>query len=105
VYIDGGILNNLPVEPLIGHCDVIIGSNCNPISENYEPGNMRSLMERSLLMAIGVNTYLKKENCDLFLEPETLKNFGGFDFSKAGEIFDIGYEYGKSMIPYIKALL
>ncbi len=105
VYMDGGILNNLPVEPLIGHCDIIIGSNCNPISENYEPGNMRSLMERSLLMAIGVNTYLKKENCDLFLEPEALKNFGGFDFSKAEEIYQIGYQYGKTMIPSIQALL
>lgn len=105
VYIDGGILNNLPVEPLIGHCDIIVGSNCNPISENYEPGNMRSLMERSLLMAIGVNTYLKKENCDLFLEPEGLKTFRAFDFSKAEEIFDIGYNYGKSMIPAIKTLI
>ncbi len=104
-YIDGGILNNLPIEPLIGHCDMIIGSNCNPISENYEPGNMRSLMERSLLMAIGVNTYLKKENCDLFLEPEELKNFGGFDFSKAREIFDIGYRYGKSIVPSVQELL
>jgi NTE family protein len=105
VYIDGGILNNLPVEPLVGHCDVIIGSNCNPISENYEPGNMRSLMERSLLMAISVNTYLKREQCDLFLEPEELKNYGGFDFSKAEEIFKIGYDYGKSMIPEMKKLI
>ena len=105
VYIDGGILNNLPIEPLIGHCDVIIGSNCNPIADNYEPGNMRSLMERSLLMAIGVNTYLKKENCDLFLEPEQLKGFGGFDFSKAEDIFEIGYNYGKSMIPSINELI
>ncbi len=103
-YIDGGILNNLPVEPLIGHCDVIIGLNCNPISENYEPGNMRSLLERSLLMAINVNTFAKKDLCDLFLEPEGLKNFGGFDFSKASEIFNIGYEYGKSITHKINAL-
>jgi hypothetical protein len=34
-----------------------------------------------------------------------LKNFGGFDFSKAGEIFQIGYEYGKSSIEKIKVLL
>ncbi|MCK5280105.1 MAG: patatin-like phospholipase family protein [Cyclobacteriaceae bacterium] len=105
IYIDGGILNNLPVEPLIGHCDVIIGINCNPISENYEPGNMKSLLERSLLMAISVNTFSKKGLCDLFLEPDGLKNFGGFDFSKAGEIFQIGYEYGKSSIDKIKVLL
>ncbi len=103
-YIDGGILNNLPVEPLIGHCDIILGSNCNPISENYEPGNMRSLLERTLLMAINVNTFTRKGLCDLFLEPEGLKNFGGFDFSKADEIFNIGYEYGKTQIPMIKQL-
>ena len=105
LYIDGGILNNLPVEPLIGHCDVIIGSNCNPISGNYEPGNMRSLLERSLLIAINVNTFAKKEKCDLFLEPEGLKKYGGFDFSKANEIFNIGYEYGKSKIDEIGLLL
>jgi len=104
-YIDGGILNNLPIEPLIDHCDVIIGSNCNPISENYEPGNMRSILERTLLMTFNVNTIAKKGLCDLFLEPEGLKNFGGFDFSKANEIFQIGYEYGKSSIYKIKALL
>ena len=105
LYIDGGILNNLPVEPLIGHCDVIIGSNCNPISENYEPGNMRSLLERSLLMAVSVNTFIKKDKCDLFLEPDGLKDFGGFDFSKSNEIFDIGYTFGKSKINEIKSML
>jgi len=103
-YIDGGVLNNLPVEPMIGHCDIILGSNCNPISENYSPGNMRSLLERSLLMAINVNTFTKKDLCDIFMEPEGLKNFGGFDFSKSNEIFNIGYEYGKSMVGNIKAL-
>ena len=104
-FMDGGILNNLPIEPLIGHCDFIIGSNCNPISDNYEPGNMKSLLERSLLMAIGVNTYLKKDLCDVFLEPDQLKQFGGFDFSKADTIFKIGYEYGKSIAPQIHSKL
>lgn len=104
-YIDGGLLNNLPVEPLIGNCELIIGSNCNPVREDYKPGNMRSLIERSLLMAIGVNTYLQKEHCDVFLEPEALKEYGGFDFSKAAEIFKIGYEYGKSKISEIRQQL
>ena len=104
-YIDGGILNNLPVEPLIGHCDIILGSNCNPVSSDYEPGNMRSLLERSLLMAINVNTFTKRELCDLFLEPKGLASYGGFDFSKAKEIFEIGYEYGKSITNKIKQLI
>ena len=32
-YIDGGVLNNLPVEPLDGVCDVVIGVNCNHLPE------------------------------------------------------------------------
>ena len=104
-YIDGGILNNLPIEPLMDHCDVVIGSNCNPVSENYEPGNMRSILERTLLMTFNVNTIAKKGFCDLFLETEELKGFGAFNFSKASEIFQIGYEYGKSSIDKLRSLL
>lgn len=104
-YIDGGVLNNLPVEPLIGACDIIIGSNCNPVSGNYTLGNMRSLLERSLLMSINLNTIAKRNHCDIFMEPEGLTNFGGFDFSKSEEIFQIGYTYGKSMINKIEELL
>jgi len=104
-FIDGGILNNLPVEPLFDHCDVIIGSNCNPISENYVHRNMKSLTERTLLMAISVNTSMKKSLCDVFLEPEELKDFGVFDFSKSNKIFEIGYEYAKSKIGEIKTLI
>lgn len=104
-YVDGGILNNLPIEPMIGFADRIIGVNCNPVSENYEVGNMRSLLERSLLMAINVNSYTKKSICDLFLEPPGLKMFGGLDFKKAGEMFDIGYQYAKSKMSEIKNIL
>jgi NTE family protein len=73
IYIDGGILNNLPVEPLIGHCDIILGSNCNPISQNYQPKGMKSLLERSLLMAIGVNTYLKEKIVTYFWNPKVYR--------------------------------
>ena len=32
--IDGGILNNMPIEPLLGKYDYIIGSHCNPYGYN-----------------------------------------------------------------------
>ena len=104
-YIDGGILNNLPVEPLIGHVDKIIGVNCNPIDPEYALGNFKSLMERSLLMAINVNTHSKKHLCDLFLEAPRLKGFGGFEFNRAEELFEIGYEFGREQIDTIKTLI
>lgn len=93
LYIDGGILNNLPVDPLVGHCDTLVGVSCNPVQDDFEMKNMKSLLERSLLMAINVNTYQNRGKCDLFLEPEKLKKYGAFDFNKSEEIFEIGYHY------------
>ena len=104
-YVDGGILKNLPVDPLVDHCDVIAGCNCNHVPDDYEPGNMRSLLERTLMITFNLNTYLEKDKCDIFLEPAEVGNYRASDFSKADEIFDIGYEYGKSMTPKISKLL
>ena len=94
-YVDGGIINNLPVEPLIGHCDKIIGFHCNPVDDNYQIGNFRSVVERCLLMAIYTNARTKESSCDIFLEPPAMKNIGAFEFSRADDIFKMGYEYAK----------
>ncbi len=92
-YVDGGIVDNLPVDPLVGICDHVIGSHSNAVHDNYKTGNFRSVMERSLLLAINGNTMPQISKCQVFLEPPEMKNFRVFDFSKADEIFDIGYNY------------
>lgn len=97
-YIDGGILDNLPVKPLKKETDFIIGMHVNPIQADYEPSNWRDLMERSLLMAVSAGTYLKKKKCDLFWEPQQLSSFKVFDYKKSGEMYEIGYRYAKQEI-------
>jgi NTE family protein len=103
-YIDGGIVNNLPVEPLL-HCDRIIGSLTNPIDENFVPRSLRTMIERTLLIAVNTNTYSRREKCDYLLEPEGLKTMRVFSFSKTREIFRIGYEYTLSRIDEIKEMI
>ena len=104
-YVDGGIMNNLPVEPLIGHCDKVIGFHCNPVDDNYQIGNFRSVLERCLLMAIYSNARMKKSSCDIFLEPPAMKNIGAFEFSRADDIFKIGYDYAKHEMENVMAAL
>lgn len=94
-YIDGGITNNMPVEPLLGHCDRIIGLHCNPVDKEYEVGNMKALLERTFIITVNGNVENRKKYCDLFLEPYDLRNFGAFDFTKVKEIYEVGYEYAK----------
>ncbi|MGB3465209.1 MAG: patatin-like phospholipase family protein [Cyclobacteriaceae bacterium] len=92
-YIDGGILNNLPVEPVKDICDRIIGIHTNPVGITNGAINMKMLMERSLLLAINCNIEARKGLCDLFIEPTGLDKFGVFDIKKAKDIFEIGYNF------------
>lgn len=93
VYVDGGILDNLPVKAIQDKCDFIVGSHCNFITSEFDLKNFRSVIERSLLMAIHGNTMVGKTLCDVLIEPPEIGKYSGFDLSKATEIFDIGYQY------------
>jgi NTE family protein len=94
-YIDGGILDNLPTKALRDKCDFIIGSHCNFITSEFDVKNVRAVIERSLLMAVGGNTTISKTLCNILIEPPDVGRYSGFDISKAKEIFDLGYQYTK----------
>jgi NTE family protein len=96
LFVDGGVLDNLPTKPIRQHCDLLIGSHCNPIGSDFDAKNLRTIIERSLLMAINGNTQKSRELCDVFIEPPELGKVTGFGLSKAQEIFDIGYQFTKN---------
>ena len=96
LFVDGGVLDNLPVKAIRDKCDFIIGSHCNFIRSDVDMKNFRSVIERSLLMAISGNTTINKTLCDILIEPPEIGKYSGFDLSKAKELFDIGYTYTKA---------
>jgi NTE family protein len=95
LYVDGGLLDNLPVIPIRDKCDFIVGSHCNHISSEFDLKNLRLVIERSLLMAISSNTLVSRQMCDVFIEPTRMDRFSSFDIGKAQEIFDYGYQFTK----------
>lgn len=94
-YVDGGVVNNLPVEPLLGKCDKLIGVLCNPIDQQFAKVNLKSMIERVMLITINTNTYSRRELCDIILEPPELRTINVFSFDKILEIFNIGYYYAR----------
>ena len=92
-YVDGGILNNLPVEPIKNSVKTVIGISCNPYGLVEKLENARHLMERSALLAINGNTMKSRALCDIFIEPPGLVTFSGFKLSQAQQIFDEGYGF------------
>jgi len=95
VYVDGGILDNLPVKAIYDKCDFVVGSHCNFITSEFDIKNFRNVIERSLLMAISGNTMISKTLCHVLIEPPDVGVYSGFDLGKAAEIFEIGYQYTK----------
>lgn len=92
-YVDGGILDNLPAQIIRNQCEFLIGSNCNYVNEEFDVKNFRSVIERSLMMAIDANTTNSKKLCNILIEPPTAGKVSSFDVSKAKELFDIGYQF------------
>jgi NTE family protein len=95
LYVDGGVLDNLPVRPIKEACDFVIGVHCNPVSPNFDPKNLKGVIERSLLMAINASMLSSKALCDVFIEPAGLDKITGFELAKAKEIYETGYQFTK----------
>lgn len=89
---DGGILNNFPVEALIGRCDKIIGVNVSSIDKAEGKMSYRTIATRTIQMTLANTAISQKVACNVYIEPPNLLNYGIFDFKKIEDIYQLGYE-------------
>ena len=94
-YLDGGLLNNLPVEPFLEEGLTRIGVHVNPVGSTDHLSSSLKIIERSIVLAVYKNIRQRVQLCDLFIEPPELRKFSTFDFSKGKELFQNGYEFAK----------
>lgn len=104
-YIDGGVLNNLPVEVIEDKVDLIIASHSNPFGLAKPIRSMRGVIERSLILAVQSKTRDKFDRCNVLIEPQALVSYAPTDISKARELFRIGYQHTRSMASDIEKVL
>jgi NTE family protein len=92
MYVDGGVLNNFPVEPLLNNCDYIIGSTCNHLKPVDKIVGITRLMQRAAIMSINHDMERKSKFCDLIIEPKGMGEINTFDTKKAETIYWLAYE-------------
>lgn len=93
-WVDGGILNNFPVEPLLQHCNSVIGSHVNRLDSDFTIHHSKvGVLDRCFHMAVAAPVYERSSSCSVFLDPPGLSAFGMFDVKKGPAIFDIGYQH------------
>jgi NTE family protein len=97
-YIDGGLFNDLPVEPLVGKCRKIIASHVNYNGPGHDLNSMRAIAERVYRLAIYQNVQKNFSKCDYIIDPPELREHGIFDFKHIDRLFEIGYEEAEVLI-------
>ena len=121
VYVDGGVINNLPGDILRRHCGCVIVVEVSPnldlnVDTNEVPSPWKILWSRIIpfrkrieapsILDIMFSTVLTgsfmaaksvKSRADLSLTPP-LKEIGFLDFKKMREAAEIGYNYTKEIL-------
>ncbi|PBQ30560.1 hypothetical protein CNR22_01830 [Sphingobacteriaceae bacterium] len=92
-YADGGLSNNLPVEPFINSSKKIIGVHVNPIPEFDPHTGIVHGIDRSLHLLMRNSVLKNMDFCDVFIEPPALKTHHLFESKKTKELITIGYDY------------
>jgi NTE family protein len=97
-YVDGGVLDNLPIKPIEHKCHYTIGSFVNPTGYEENVTNLISIAERTFLLSMSKEVGEKAKKFDLFIAPLELRNFKILDFEKSKELFQLGYRATKEKL-------
>ena len=102
-FVDGGVLDNLPIRPLKDReVDYVIGLHCNSAGAGHKAKGWKELMFRSLEMAISAATIEKSRRVNLYMEAPDMSRYEVFDFKKAQEMYDVGYQYASRFLENVK---
>ena len=104
LYVDGGVMKNLPASVIRNECDLLIGVNVMPSLE-VNPEDMRSLLSiisRTFEMAIWRNQEDDIPLCDIHVPIDGLHQYSLFSVKQMDEIYEAGYQKMLGLIPSIQ---
>jgi NTE family protein len=100
-YVDGGVLDNLPIRPIEHKCKFLIGSFVNPVGYIEKINGLVSIAERTFMLSMSKEIAEKSKKFDLFVAPLELRNYRILDPEKAEELFSVGYVATKEKLKEI----
>jgi len=101
-YIDGGVVNNLPVEPLRNACRTVVGISVNPIEQKSKKMSLKKQIMRVTELMINENEARRIALCDYHLEIPDLGSIDFEDYDQPEKIHDMGYHAAKEFLVQLK---
>lgn len=107
LYVDGGLLNNMPVAPLQPYCDITVAVNVMPPVEvsNKSVQNVLGIAQRCFDLSVLANTLPNMALCDLLIEPKEVHGYNIFQLNRYEPLFEIGYNAAMERMGALKALI
>lgn len=97
-YVDGGVLDNLPVKPIQNKCKMLVGSFVNPVGYEESISGLITIAMRTFMLDQTKEVEVKRKNFDLLIAPPELTKFGILEVEKADAIFEMGYNKTKEKL-------
>ncbi|MCY1721570.1 patatin-like phospholipase family protein [Prolixibacteraceae bacterium Z1-6] len=97
-YVDGGLMDNIPIEPIKNDCEQLIVSNISPINPKAKMKNLIQIATRTVYMSVNVKAEEAKKHATYYIEPKGIDAYEMFLRKHAEELFEIGYKTTKEII-------
>lgn len=98
-YVDGGISNNMPLEPFSAIKEQVVAVHVNPLPP-FDPAkrSMTRTMDRVWHLNFREMVMRSVNGCGCFVEPAPLSDFGMFEFRNAVAIEEIGHAWTRRLL-------
>jgi len=97
-YVDGGVLDNLPVFPIQNKCKILIGSFVNPVGYVEKLSGLINIAERTFMLNMSKEFLEKAKKFNFLVSPKELRNYKILDPEKAADLFELGYKATKAKL-------
>ena len=91
LFVDGGLLDNIPVEPIKHECEQIIVSNISPINPIEKIKNLIEIATRTFYMSVNANMKEVRKYATIYIEPEGIDTYEILSRTHADELYELGY--------------
>lgn len=102
-YVDGGLMDNIPIAPIKNDCEQIIVSNISPINPQAKMKNLVQIATRTFYMSVNANIQEVRKHATFFIDHEGINKFDILLRTHADELFELGYNSAKkAMVKSLK---
>lgn len=90
-YVDGGLMDNIPIDPIKNDCEQLIVVNISPLNPRENFKNLIQIASRTFYMSVNANMNKVHKHASVFIEPKNIDDYDILSRSHADELFELGY--------------